>query len=69
MKNKEIILRDYEWVLRVIESCKTLKHWEGAMTCYDLWIKKHYDDIDVHRMSLSRHLYSKLSIKIEQLVK
>jgi hypothetical protein len=69
MKNKEVILRDYEWVLRVIDSCKTIEQWGGAMTCYDLWIKKHYDYIDIHIMSLRRHLYSKLSIKLEQLVK
>lgn len=66
MKNKEVILRDYEWLLRVIESCNTIKHWEGAMTCYDLWLKKHYNDIDI---PLSRHLYSKLTNKIDQIVK
>lgn len=68
MENKEIMLNDYEWVLRVIDSCKTIAHWDGAMNCYDLWLKKHYEDIDINRLSLSRNLYSKLSKKLEEMV-
>lgn len=67
MKNKEIVLRDYEWVLRVISSCKTLRHWDGAMNCYDLWLRKH-SEVNIHILSLSKDIYSKLSNKLNQLV-
>ncbi len=67
MKNKEIVLRDYEWVLRVISSCKTKIHLDGAMTCYDLWLRKHSCCDSMHLLSLSKDLYSKLSNKLNEL--
>lgn len=67
MKNKEIVLRDYEWVLRVISSCNTMNHWDGAMNCYDLWLRKHSCCDNIHILSLSKDLYLKLSKKLNQL--
>ena len=67
MKNKEIVLRDYEWVLRVISSCNTINHWDGAMNCYDLWLKKHSSNDSIHILSLSQDIYSKLSNKLTNL--
>lgn len=68
MKNKEIVLRDYVWVKNVIDSCITRQHLDGAMNCYDLWLRKHSKNDSIHILSLSRHLYSKLSNKLNQLV-
>ena len=68
MKNKEIVLRDYEWVLRVIASCQTAEQWDGAVNCYNLWLKKHSNSDNIHILSLGKFIFSELTKKLNQII-
>lgn len=66
MTKQEIFDRDYQWLLRVVESCQTMQHIDGAMNCYDLWIKKHSKDITSERLLASRYIYRQILSKINK---
>ena len=66
MNKQEIFDRDYKWILRVVESCQNMQHVDGAMNCYDLWIKKHNKVIDAERLTASRDIYRRILSKINK---
>lgn len=66
MNKQEIFDRDYNWILRVVESCETKQQVDGAMNCYDLWIKKHSKEINSDRLLASRNIYRQILSKLNK---
>jgi hypothetical protein len=68
MPNKENLIKDYEWVVRVVKSCKTGKQLDGAMNIYDLWLRKHSklsDKDGLYVLEYSRKIYSEIIKKFD----
>ena len=42
--NIKTAIKDFEWVLRVLESSETEYHMDCANKCFLLWEKKHIDN-------------------------
>jgi len=60
MSNKENLIKDYEWVIKVVKSCETGVHLDGAMNCYDLWLRKHSSGSEIEVLQYSRKIYSEI---------
>jgi hypothetical protein len=60
MSNKENLIKDYEWMIRVVRSCETGKQLDGAMNCYDLWLRKHSRVSGIEVLEYSRKIYSEI---------
>lgn len=67
MLDKENLIRDYEWVVKVVKSCESGKHLDGAMNLYDLWLRKHSrgKTEGVEILEYSRKIYSEIIKKFD----
>jgi len=65
MSNKENLIKDYEKMIKIVKSCETGKHVDGAMTCYDLWLRKHSSGSEIEVLQYSRKIYSEIIKKFD----
>lgn len=59
MKNTETLLKDFEWVLKVLRTCENEKQVEGAIRCYFLWIRKYRNFNDYNELLFIKSLQTK----------
>jgi hypothetical protein len=68
---KDCLLRDYKWLIRVIDSCKNKTHIDSAIKCYILWGKKYFKRENNHDIkfltSLEKDAHDKLIQKSNNL--
>ena len=65
------LMKDYHWLLKVIDSCETLEQIDGAINCYMLWSKKYSRFKKNHNIkfvsTLEKEAYTSLITKSNKL--